>query len=107
MREQLMPVKRRLSKVVDGRITPTVIAAYARALELRARSNGSEADRDAAHEAERVVDRALQIRLWMTSVFDVDRYRDEDDPDWQRSAELKRRLDAALAQASAIGESAA
>lgn len=93
-----MPVKRRISKQVDGRITPSVVAAYARALELRKRANGSEVDRVAAHEAERIVDRAVSVRLWQTSVFDVDRYRDEGDPDWQRSAELRQRLEAALAE---------
>jgi len=94
-----MPVKRRLSKQHDGRITPTVVAAYAHALKLRKRAHLSDADRDAANEAEKVVDRALSIRLWQTSVFDVDRFREPGDPDWERSAELRRLLDQALADA--------
>lgn len=87
-----MPVKRRLSKVVDGRITSSVVVASARALELREQASRGEIDRDAAHEAEATVDRMLGggiRRLWLPSIFDVDR------------AELKRRLDAALAEAKA------
>jgi hypothetical protein len=94
-----MPVKRRLSKQHDGRVTPTVVAAYAHALKLRERAHLSDDDRDTAHEAERVVDRALSIRLWQTSVFDVDRFREPGDPDWERSAALRGQLDAALAEA--------
>ena len=94
-----MPVKRRLSKQRDGRITPTVVAAYAYALELRERAHLSDADREAAHEAERVVDRALSIRLWQTSVFDVDRFREPGDADWERSAQLRQQLDTALVEA--------
>jgi hypothetical protein len=97
-----MPVKRRLSKQHDGRITPTVVAAYKLALELREWAHLSEADRLAAHDAERVVDRALQIRLWQTSVFDVADYRQPGDPDWERAAELRRRLDAALDAAAPV-----
>ena len=94
-----MPVKRRLSKQHDGRITPTVVAAYAHALKLRKRAHLSDADRDAANEAERVVDRALSVKLWHTSIFDVDRFREPGDPDWERSASLRRQLDQALAEA--------
>jgi hypothetical protein len=96
-----MPVKRRISKQIDGRVTPSVVAAYARALALRERAHLSDDDRHAAHEAERVVDRALNIKLWQTSLFDVYTYRDEGDPGWERSAELRRKLDAALAAARA------
>src|SRR5262249_37219015 len=96
-----MPVKRRLSKQHDGRITPSVVAAYAHALKLRKRAHLSDDDRDAAHEAEKVVDRALSIRLWQTSVFDVDRFQEPGDPDWERSAALRRQLDAALAETRA------
>jgi hypothetical protein len=102
-----VPVKRRLSKQHDGRITPSVIAAYKHALVLRERAHLSDDDRQAAHEALKAVDRAMSIRLWQTSVFDVFDYQQPGDADWERSAELRRRLDAALAQASAAGESAA
>jgi len=92
-----MPVKRRLSKMHDGRITPTVLGLYQRALELRERAHRSDDDRHAAHAAERDVDRALRVRLWETSIFDTIDYQHPDDPDWARAAELRQRLDAALA----------
>jgi hypothetical protein len=95
--EQLMPVKRRLSKQVDGRITPTVVAAYAHALEVRKRNPGSEEQ----IEAEKVVERALQIRMWETSVFDVDFFRDDGSDDWARAKQLRQQLDAALRQRQA------
>jgi hypothetical protein len=99
-REQLMPVKRRLSKQHDGRITPTLVVAYARALELRKRAHRRDADRLAAHEAEATVDRALGggiRRLWLVSVFDVYRFQYPGDPNWERTMEQRRKLDAAKA----------
>ena len=99
-----MPVKRRLGKQRDGAITPQAVAAYEHALAMRKRANrsGSDADRDAAHEAGRVVDRMFQIRLWATSIWDIERYGpDPGDPDWVRAADIKRRLDEALAAARA------
>jgi hypothetical protein len=98
-----MPVKRRISKVVDGRITPTTVAAYAHALQLRAQADRGEVDQMEVHEAERVVDRALNIRLWMTSVFDVHCYRDAD----ERSVQLRQQLDQALAEATKQRQAAA
>ena len=50
-----------------------------------------------AHEAERVIDRMFQIRLWMTSIWDVQRYSPHPgNADWERAADIKRRLDEAL-----------
>ena len=67
-----MPVKRRLSKQHDGRITPTVVAAYAQALKLRKRAHLSDADRDAANEAERVV-RLAERWHWQITLTDDER----------------------------------
>jgi hypothetical protein len=92
----IVPVKRRISKMIDGRITPTTVAAYRHARKLRERG----ADPEEVHAAERVVDRALNIKLWQTSLFDVYTYRDDGAPDWEHAAELRRKLDAALAQAT-------
>ena len=64
-----MPVKRRLSKQIDGRITPSIVAAYKQAVELRALGDPR------AREAENAVDRMLQggiRRLWKLSLFDFD-----------------------------------
>src|SRR5262245_61556487 len=106
-----MPVKRRLSKQHDGRITPSVIAAYQRALALRERAHLSDDDRDAAHEAQAAVDRLLGggvRRMWKISIWDFDDIYSRDTPprdprshdDWARMLELRQRLDAALAEAS-------
>jgi pyruvate carboxylase len=92
----IVPYKRRLGKARDGAITPTVVALYANALKLRIHRHRSDEDREATNEAENAVDRALSIRLWQTSVFDVDVYRQPGDPDWERAAELRRQLDVAL-----------
>ena len=93
-----MPVKRRLGKQRETTISPTTIALYARALELRALGPDF---REEAHEARAAFERALGggiRRLWETSVFDVINYGpDPGDPEWERAAELKRRLDEALA----------
>jgi hypothetical protein len=87
----IVPVKRRISKQIDGRITPTTLAAYQRALALREQG----ADPEEVHEAERVVDRCLGVRLWQVSVFDAHRWSDAD----ERSLQLRQQLDAALAEA--------
>lgn|SRR5262249_28107660 len=94
-----MPVKRRLSKQIDGRITPSVVAAYAHALELRKQARRGKVDLDELAEAEKVVERALGIRMWQASVFDLDRLYGPTDPSYQRAAELRAGLDAALAEA--------
>jgi hypothetical protein len=52
-----MPVKRRLGKQRQGAVTPQVVAAYEHALAMRKRAHLSDADKQAAHEAERIVDR--------------------------------------------------
>ena len=94
-----MPVKRRLSKEREGAISPQVVAAYARALELREQVRRGEVDLDAVAEAEKVVERALSIRMWEPSVFDLDRLYGPDDTGYARAVELRARLDAALAEA--------
>ena len=94
-----MPVKRRLGKQGDGAITPQAVAAYEHALAMRKRADRSGSDEDAAvaHEAERVIDRMFQIRLWMISIWDVQRYSPHPgNADWERAADIKRRLDEAL-----------
>ena len=94
-----MPVKRRLSKQIDGRITPSVVAAYARALELREQVRRGKVDLDELAEAEKVVERALSIKMWQPSVFGLDTWEPSDDPDYQRALDLRDRLNAALAEA--------
>jgi hypothetical protein len=93
-----MPMKRRIHKLRDDRVTPTVLAAYRRALELRALG----ADfREEAHEAEAMVDRLLGggiRRLWLPGVFDV-HIADPGDPAWEHAMALRRRLDQALSEA--------
>ena len=84
-------------------ITASTIDLYRTALRLRRRAHLSEADRRAAYEAEAVVERILGggiRRLWLPSIFDIDhRWPHPEDPDWVRAAELRRQLDAALAEA--------
>jgi pyruvate carboxylase len=92
----IVPYRRRLGKARDGAITPTIVALYDNALKLRASRHRSDVDQESVYEAEKAVDRALSVRLWQTSVFDVDIYRQPGDPDWERAAELRRQLDAAL-----------
>jgi hypothetical protein len=91
-----MPVKRRLSKEREGAISPSTVAAYARALELRKQVQRGEVDLDELAESERVVERALSIRMWQPSVFDLDRLYGPDDAGYARAAELRARLEAAL-----------
>jgi hypothetical protein len=98
-----MPVKRRLSKMHSDRITPSVVASYARALELRKLADRGAAGQMEAHELEATVERALGggiRRLWLPSVFDVFEFQEPGDPDWERCASLRRQLDAALAEAA-------
>ena len=83
-----------------GLITPQTISLYRRALELRKRAHRSDADREAAYEAEAIVERILGggiRRLWLPSIFDVYEYNRPGDAGWERAAELRRQLDAALA----------
>jgi hypothetical protein len=93
-----MPVKRRLSKEREGAITPSVVAAYGHALELREQVRRGKVDLDELAEAEKVVERALSIRMWEPSVFDLDRLYRPDDIGYARAAELRARLDAALTE---------
>src|SRR5262249_41970129 len=83
-----------------GQITPQVLALYRHAVELRvrARRRRTNADWQAAGDAENAVNRALSVRLWETSIFDVLDYPAEADgsPDWLHAAELTQQLDAAL-----------
>jgi hypothetical protein len=77
-----VPVKRRLSKQHDGRISPQVVALYQRALALREQAERGEIDWLEAHEAAKVVTRALGVRMWQTSPFDVVEFYKPGDPDW-------------------------
>ena len=52
-------MKRRFFKQREGAVTPQVVAAYEHALAMRKRAHLSDADKQAAHEAERIVDRLL------------------------------------------------
>jgi len=84
-----------------GLITPQTISLYRRALELRKRAHRSDADREAAYEAEAIVERILGggiRRLWLPSIFDVYEYNRPGDAGWERAAELRRQLDAALTE---------
>jgi hypothetical protein len=89
-----MPIKRRLGKMNPDRISPTTVAAYAHALQLRAQADRGEVDQIEVHEAERIVDRSLGVRLWQVSVFDAYTFHDD-----ERSLQLRQQLDAALADA--------
>jgi hypothetical protein len=97
-----MPVKRRLGKQREATISPALVASYAHALEVRALGPDF---RDEAWEAQCAVERALgggRRRFFVTTVFDViDHAPDPGDPEWDRAADLKRRLDEALAAARA------
>jgi len=82
-------------------ITASTIDLYRTALRLRKRAHLSKADREAAYEAEAIVERILGggiRRLWLPSIFDVHEYQRPGDPDWERAAELRRQLDAAVAE---------
>jgi hypothetical protein len=94
-----MPVKRRFSKEREGAISPSTVAAYAHALALREQYARGEVDLDAVAEGDKVVERALSIRMWQPSVFGLDTFWElSDDPDYQRALDLRDRLDAALAE---------
>jgi hypothetical protein len=79
-----------------GLISPQAVALYRRALDLRRRG----ADQETVHAAEADVDRLLGggvRRLWLVSVFDIDRWPPKpDDLDGQRTLEHRCQLDAAV-----------
>jgi hypothetical protein len=88
--------------------TSSIAAAlplYQRARKARAKANhsNSEADRQAAHAAERDCDRLLGIRLWHVSIFDFDDIFGRKAPpaymgsgkDWHRALELRQQLEEA------------
>ena len=102
-----MPVKRRLDKRRESAISAEVVAAYARALELRKQARRGEVDLDEVAEAESTVERALSIRMWEPSVFDLDRLYGPDDTGYERAADLRARLETALAAARVHRKSAA
>ena len=85
--------------------TSSIAAAlplYQRARKARAKANhsNSDADRQAAHAAERDCDRLLGIRLWHVSIFDFDDIFGRKAPpaymgsgeDWHRALELRQQL---------------
>jgi hypothetical protein len=85
-------------------VSPQVLSLYRYALRLRAKANrsGTSVDRNAAHDAEADVDRLLGggvRRLWLVSVFDIDRWPPKpDDLAGQRTLEHRRQLDAAVSE---------
>jgi len=93
-----VPVKRRLGpNQREGRITPEVLALYRRALELYERAGRGDVDWSVARAAVNDLDRALNVKLWETSVWDPIEFPEEADgsPDWERAAALARQLAAA------------
>jgi hypothetical protein len=98
-------MKRRLSKQRSGAITPQTVVAYQLALEARefADRTGSEDDRDAAHAAERIVDRLLGFKFFEDTIWDIKKYGvDPEQPHSVLAAEQLRQLDEALAAAKKV-----
>jgi hypothetical protein len=95
-----MPVKRRLGKQREAVISPTTVALYGHALQVR-KLGPSFAEE--AWEAQCAVERALnggRRRFFVPTIFDViDKAPDLNDPDWVRVVALKGRLDEALEHA--------
>src|SRR5262245_18958148 len=86
-----------------GLVSPQACDLYRHALKLqvKAQRSGVDADKHAAWDAEADLDRLLGggvRRLWEVSVFDVYRFQEPGDPGWERKAELRRQLDAAVAE---------
>jgi hypothetical protein len=92
----------RIPRTSVSGVSPQVLSLYRHTLRLRAKANrsGTSADRDAAHSAEADVDRLLGggiRRLWLVSVFDIERWPPKpDDLEGQRTLEHRRQLDAAV-----------
>ena len=92
-----MPVKRRLGKQREGAVTPQVVAAYEHALAMRKRAHLSDADKQAAHEAERIVDRLLGFKFFEDTIWDIMKYGvDPEQPHSVLAGEQLRQLNAAL-----------
>jgi hypothetical protein len=82
-----------------------VLPLFQHALRARAKwkRSGSDEDRAAAIEAEKVIERALTIRMWQVSIFDIDsiygRSKPPEEPrhrdDWARALGLLQQLEAA------------
>src|SRR5262249_11487429 len=86
-----------------GLVSPQAVYLYRTALRLRAKANrsGTSADRDAAHDAEADVDRLLGggvRRLWLVSIFDVYRFQEPGNADWEQKMALRQQLDAAVSE---------
>src|SRR5262245_15416155 len=100
-----MPVKRRLSKLREHAIDAEAVLLFERGLRLRARRHRSIDDMRAYGSAASDLDRALNVRLWSTSVLDT--VGETKPPSWMhhhlelalwdQAAELRRQLEAALA----------
>jgi hypothetical protein len=92
-----MPTKRTpITRQRTPLVTPQIVDLYRHAIELRtqARRIRTNAAWEAAGDAESAVNRALNIKLWETSLFDAIDFPHENDgtPDWLRAAELARQL---------------
>jgi hypothetical protein len=92
-----MPMKRRFFKQREGAVTPQAVAAYEHALAMRKRAHLSDADKQAAHEAERIVDRLLGFKFFEDTIWDIMKYGvDPEQPHSVLAGEQLRQLNAAL-----------
>jgi hypothetical protein len=90
-------VKRRFGKQRQGAVTPQVVAAYEHALAVRKRAHLSDADKQAAHEAERIVDRLLGFKFFEDTIWDIMKHGvDPKQPHSVLAGEQLRQLNAAL-----------
>jgi hypothetical protein len=96
-------MKRRFFKQREGAVTSQAVAAYEHALAMRKRAHLSDADKQAAHEAERIVDRLLGFKFFEDTVWDVLKHGvDPEQPRSVLAGEQLRQLNAAL-RAKRIG----
>ena len=92
-----MPMKRRFFKQREGAVTPQAVAAYEHALAVRKRAHLSDADKQAAHEAERIVDRLLGFKFFEDTIWDIMKHGvDPKQPHSVLAGEQLRQLNAAL-----------
>ena len=97
-----MPVKKRLPKTKQHRITPDAVAAFALCEAIR--DAGEEETRaDEYDEAWRIVYRELDLRPWLENPLDVD---DEYPPDWMKDEHQRARWAEAWELRRALEEAA-
>jgi hypothetical protein len=91
-----------------GRINSHTVDLYQTALRLRKHEHRSDADREAAHDAERALNRAFNRKLWNIGILDDFMFDGKDEPseyvqrggfravdDWWYVKELREQLQAA------------